>query len=174
MKQTRISTLVSNLIATAILAWGLSELLVKLGGQLPVSTTNLLATLPVIAIVLTLLALPIFRYRAAIKQAIEQQAQGKSADAKRASIKRVDPFYAIRVALLAKAVSIAAAVFAGWHAGVLIAVLSSPQVSSSGVWRSALGLIGSLVMAASGVIVERSCKVPPDANTGSGSDASPA
>ncbi len=169
MKQTRISTLVSNAAATAILAWGLSELLVRLGGQLPVSTTNLLATLPVIAIVLLILALPIFRYRAAIKDAL-----GKPADAKQTPIKRVDPFYAIRVALLAKAVSIAGAVFTGWHAGVLFAVLSAPQVTANGVWRSALGLLASLGMTVCGVIVERACKVPPDASTGSGSDASPA
>jgi hypothetical protein len=169
MKQTRIATLVSNLVATGILAWGFSELLVRLGGQLPVSTTNLLVTLPVIAIVLVLLALPIFRYRAEINSAL-----GKPADAKRQAIKRVDPFYAIRVALLAKAVSISGAVFAGWHAGVLVAVLSSPQIAANGVWRSALGLIGAIVMTVCGVIVERSCKVPPDASTGSGSDASPA
>jgi hypothetical protein len=169
VKPTRIATLVSNLIATGILAWGFSELLVRLGAQLPVSTTNLLVTLPVIAIVLVLLALPIFRYRAAIISALD-----KPADSKQAAIKRVDPFYAIRVALLAKAVSIAGAVFAGWHAGVLMAVLSSPQISATGVWRSTLGLIGSLVMTVCGVIVERACKVPPDADTAAGSDASPA
>ena len=168
MKQTRISTLFGNAVATAILAWGLSELLVRLGNQLPVSTTNLLVTLPVIAIVLVLLALPIFRYRAAIKEAL-----AKPADSKRAPIKRVDPFYALRVAMLAKAASIAGAIFAGWHAGVLIAVLGSPQIASNGVWRSSIGLLASTGLTVCGVIVERACKVPPDADPAP-SDTSPA
>jgi len=169
MKQTRVSTLISNAIATAILSWGLSQLLVRLGGQVPLSTTNFLATLPVIAIVLLLLALPIFRYRAAIKEAI-----AKPNEAKQTPVKRVDPFYALRVALLAKAVSIAGAIFTGWHAGVLLAVLGAPQITVNGVVRSTIGLVASLLMTASGIVVERSCKVPPDASNTSGSDASPA
>ena len=115
------------------------------------------------------LALPIFKYRAAIKQALAQ-----AADAKKQPIKRVDPFYALRVALLSKAVSLSGAIFGGWHIGVLIAVLSSPQISSASVWRTSLALFASVAMVVCGLVVERACKVPPDASSSSDTEASPA
>jgi flagellin-like protein len=172
MKQTSIGTLLTNLAVTGILSWGASIWLVRVGLPLPVSQTGLIGSLVVIAIVLVLVALPIFRYRAAIRAAIEKPTE------KRPPIKRVDPFFAFRVALLSKASAISGAVFAGCHIGVLVAVLSSPQVVSGSVWREAAGLVGSLALAASGMVVERACKVPPDSGAGAegkaDSDASPA
>lgn len=159
MKQTRVATLISNAIASVILGWGASVMLVRLGYQLPTSTTQLLLMLPTITAILIILALPIFKYRSALKAALANPHD----QTKAAKIKRVDPFYAMRVALLAKAVSVSGAVFFGWHIGVLIAVLEAPQTSNAAMWRCIFGLLGAATMVAAGIVVERSCKVPPDA-----------
>jgi hypothetical protein len=169
MKATKISTLLTAAISVGILAYGFCVLLVRSGAQMPVSATTLIGTLIVIPIVLMILALPMFKYRSAIKQALAQ-----ASDAKKQPVKRVDPFYALRVALLSKAVSLSGAIFGGWHIGVLIAVLSSPQISSASVWRTSLALVASVAMVVCGLVVERACKVPPDASSSTDTEASPA
>lgn len=158
MKPTKATALVSYASATSILGFGVSALLVRSGYALPLSPTNLLITLPVIAIVLVIMALPILRYRAAVKRAIE-----KPETAKQHPPKRVDPFFAMRVAVLAKAIAISGSVFLGWHAGVLIALVRAPEVESGSVWRQVFGLLGSIALIVAGLIIENSCKVPPDA-----------
>ena len=158
MKPTKATALVSYAIATSILGFGVSLLLVRSGYALPLSPTNLLITLPVIAIVLVIMALPILRYRAAVKRAIEEPET-----AKQQPPKRVDPFFAMRVAVLAKAVAISGSVFLGWHAGVLIALVRAPEVESGSVWRQVFGLLGSIALIVAGLIIENACKVPPDA-----------
>jgi len=158
MKPTKLTALGAYAIATVILGFGVSALLVRGGFALPLSPTNLLITLPVIAAVLVVMALPILRYRAAVKRVIE-----KPETAKTNPPKRVDPFFALRVAMLSKAVAISGSIFLGWHAGVLIAVVRAPEVESGSVWRQAFGLLGSIALIVAGLIVENSCKVPPDA-----------
>jgi hypothetical protein len=74
----------------------------------------------------------------------------------------------VRVALLAKSTAIAGAFFSGWHAGVLIALLSSPAPTASLLWRAILAVVGSIAMVVCGLVVERACKVPPDAKLESG------
>ena len=160
MKLTKISTLAAVAISAAILGFGGSFLLVRLGQPLPTSPTNLLVTLPVIAVVLVILAIPILRYQAAVKKALAQPT-----GTTRTPVKRVDPFYALRVALLAKAVAISGSVFFGWHGGVLIAVLTSPQIAEGAAWRSGFGLAGSVLMGVVGLVIERACRVPPDSST---------
>ena len=161
MKQTRVSTLIGAAVAAGILGFGFSTWMVRTGSPIPVSTTQLLLMLPTVAAILVILALPIFRYRAAIKAAIANPKDAKLA----AAIKRVDGFYALRVAMLSKAVSVSGAMFAGWHAGVMIDLLTSPQWTAAGLWRCIFGLLGAGSMIAAGLVVERSCKIPPDAET---------
>jgi len=158
MKPTKLTALGAYAIATVILGFGVSALLVRGGFALPLSPTNLLITLPVIAAVLVIMALPILRYRAAVKRVIE-----KPETAKANPPKRVDPFFALRVAMLSKAVAISGSIFLGWHAGVLIALVRAPEVESGSVWRQVFGLLGSIALIVAGLIVENSCKVPPDA-----------
>jgi hypothetical protein len=158
MKPTQITALLAYAVASTILGFGAAALLVRGGFALPLSPTNLLVTLPVIAAVLVLMALPILRYRAAIRRIIE-----KPETAAGNPPKRVDPFFALRVAMLSKAVSISGSIFLGWHAGVLIALVRAPEVESGSVWRQVFGLLGSIALIVAGLIIENSCKVPPDA-----------
>ncbi|MFM5904338.1 MAG: DUF3180 domain-containing protein [Microbacteriaceae bacterium] len=158
MKPTKVSALFAYAFASALAAFGVSAFLVRNGFSLPISPVNLLLTLPTISVVFLIMAWPILRYRASVKRAI-----AKPETAKSTLIKRVDPFYAMRVALLSRAISISGSIFLGWHAGVLVALLRAPEASASGIWQLVFGLLGSISMIVVGLIVENACRVPPDA-----------
>ena len=75
---------------------------------------------------------------------------------------RVDPFYATRVVVLAKASSISGALLAGSAAGFVVYLLSRsvPPVGSIGFSVSTLA--GAIVLMACGLVAEQMCKLPPD------------
>jgi hypothetical protein len=62
---------------------------------------------------------------------------------------------------MAKAIAISGAIFVGWHLGVVWMQLTSPVVASS-IVQNALALVGSIVMLAAGIFVERICRLPED------------
>ncbi len=157
MKPTKAINLITASILGAVVAYLLSIWSVRTGRPLPISTPSMLTTLPLIALVLLLIAIPIFKYRSAVKAAIEK----KTSQTK--PVKRLDPFYAIRVAMLAKATSIAGAIFVGWHVGVLLTVLGQPTEAATAIVRCVFGITGAVLMIVSGIIVERACRIPPDA-----------
>jgi hypothetical protein len=84
----------------------------------------------------------------------------------------VDPFYATRVVLLAKAGSLAGSALTGVGIGFLIFFASRPVVSSDALWPSIVAVVGALVLIVSALIVERWCTLPPDSPE-SGDDAVP-
>ena len=74
----------------------------------------------------------------------------------------VDPFYATRVVVLAKASSIAGALLAGAAAGFILYLLSRtvPPVGSIGFFISMFA--GASVLMVCGLVAEHMCKLPPD------------
>ncbi len=168
MKPTKLSAIVSYAVASSIIGVFLAEFLVRSGAPIPVSPTSLVAVLPFISVSLVVFAWPIFKYRQAVRDRLEQAKKDPAASSNSPAPKRVDPFYAVRVALLAKSTAIAGAFFSGWHAGVLIALLSSPTPTAGLFWRAILAVAGSIAMVVCGLVVERACKVPPDAKLESG------
>ncbi|MFY9304089.1 MAG: DUF3180 domain-containing protein [Rhodoluna sp.] len=158
MKPTKLNFLSGLILATAVVGYFAASLLVSRGFQVPVSPTNLLITLGAIGVVLLALSIPIWRYRNALR------------DSKVARPKRVDPFYAVRVLLLAKASSLAGALFAGWHIGVVGYQLFSPVVVPVSALQNGLGFIASFALVASAYVTEQLCKLPndPDADAEQG------
>ena len=75
---------------------------------------------------------------------------------------RVDPFFATRVVVLAKASSITGAVLAGSAIGFIAYLLTRtvPPVGSIGF--STAMLVGACVLMIGGLIAEQMCKLPPD------------
>jgi Protein of unknown function (DUF3180) len=76
---------------------------------------------------------------------------------------RVNPLVVARLAVLAKASSLAGAIFAGAYAGVAawaLAERSWLQVAEANVLPSVAGLIGALALTAAGLLLERACRVP--------------
>lgn len=150
MKPTNFSLLLLISFPTTLASFFIASFMVGRGLQVPVSPANLLITLAAISAVLLVLAIPIWRYRSALKQKSPQRP------------KRVDPFYAVRVLLLSKASSLAGVLFASWHLGVVIFTLSGSVVVQGLVVQNVLGSIASLMLIVSALITEQICRLPQD------------
>ena len=101
-------------------------------------------TLVLIAIVVVALAVPIRR--------------ATHAEVRR----RVDPFYATRVVLLAKACAVAGALLSGAGAGLLIELLVRPVAPAEVLWRTLAMVVGAVLLLVGGLVAEALCVVPPD------------
>jgi len=156
MKPTRASALVIAALCTAVASYLIGTYLVSRGMALPVSGFNLMFTLPGIAILLAIFALPIWRYRrqtlkiAKAKQAVSNQP---------APIKRVDPFYAVRILLLAKATALASALFVGWHLGLVILQAAAPELTDA-FFKNLFTMFGAVVSLAVALLIEWICRIP--------------
>lgn len=159
MKQTKFLTL---LMATVV-AWSAAYVLVKLllqnGLSIPVATSTVLLSLPSIAIIETAIAIPILRYRSELQKFAKSGVRPK----------RIDPFYATRVLVLAKATSLAGALFLGASLGLVFSQLSQPVIPDS-IWRNAVALVESVLLIVVALVIERSCKLPSDGEATGGTN----
>ena len=148
MKPTKIWSLISYAIAAAIFAGVLAKTLTTRGFAVPVSPINLPITLTGIGLALGLLAIPMVRYRNALKSPTKR-------------VKRVGALYAYRVVVFAKSGGIVGSIFLGWHLGILLIQLTAPAVAGNVVY-SILGVVGSVICAVVAVVVEYLFRIPPD------------
>lgn len=75
----------------------------------------------------------------------------------------VDPFYATRIVLLAKASSLTGALLTGVAAAVLVFLLTRSVVPvASSIAMAAVALVGASLLLAGGLIAEKMCTLPPD------------
>lgn len=182
---------IRNLVLATMAATGLSVVALRLwvgsGGALPASPTNLVLTLYAVALVLVALSAPGWRYKRAVLDRAKNASQGRASGseateaappvsglaANRAGLrpKRVDPFYAVRVLVLAKAVAVTGAIFLGWHLGLLLHIWFSatlaPAPSASGAW----GALGALLMILAALLSEWIWRLPDDVDTVKGAAA---
>lgn len=165
LKPTSIMSLVAWLVSATTAGYLLPQLIISNGGSIPISPWNIIVTLPLIGIVLVLMAIPMFKYRAALREQKKQSAVSTVQSTTRP--KRLNPFYAVRLVLLAKSIAISGSIFSGWHLGLVWLQLTQPIVPTS-TFQNALGLIGAVLMTVCAIIVERICKITddlPDTNT---------
>ncbi len=153
MKPTKLINLVAWLVPATTAGYLLPQIVVNQGGSIPISPLNIIITLPLIGIILALMAIPIFKYRKALLARTKDSAAARPLP--------LNPFYAVRILLLAKAISISGAIFSGWHIGVVWLQLSSPIIPSSTL-QNGLALIGAIIMTVCAGIVERVCRVIDD------------
>jgi hypothetical protein len=151
MKPTKTSSVIAVIFGLSVVSFLTVRLMVSNGMAIPTSPTNLLLALAFIAVVLLVLSIPIWRYKAALTQ----YKTGTRP-------KRVDPFYAVRVVLLAKASALTGAGFVGWHIGALVAQLSLPVSFTAALLQNSFGLVASLVLMAAAIISEQICRLPED------------
>jgi hypothetical protein len=152
MKPTKLSLLLLVSLPTSTAAFFVASFMVGRGLQVPVSPANLLITLVAISVVLLALSIPIWRYRSALKRNLTQRP------------KRVDPFYAVRGLLLAKASSLAGVLFASWHLGVVLFQLSGVVVVQTLVLQNAFGFVASVLLVVAALITEQICRLPQDSD----------
>jgi drug/metabolite transporter (DMT)-like permease len=76
--------------------------------------------------------------------------------------RRIDPFYATRVVVLAKASALAGALLAG-AAGGLVSYLLSRSVVAIGSTLTATGtLVAAVILLIAALVAEHFCRLPPD------------
>ena len=144
MTRTRPALLVVLAVASAIVALALQLGLGASGMSKLVPQLTLSVTLVLIAVVVVALALPVRR-------------------ATRGSVKRrVDPFYATRVVLIAKASAVAGAILGGAAAGMLIELLIRPVTAAGAVWGGVAMLVAAVLVLIAGLVAENWCTVPPE------------
>jgi hypothetical protein len=77
--------------------------------------------------------------------------------------RRVDPFRAARIAVLAKASSITGALVLGVGVGIAIFLLTrSVQPPAATTWMAVATAIGAALLLAGGLVAEHFCTLPPD------------
>ena len=143
MNHTRVSTLlILAVIGGAIGA--LLEIALAASGRPIVNLPITLAiALPVIGGIVVTLAVPIRRMT---------RGNGKP---------RVDPFYATRIVVLAKASALTGALVAGFGIGVLAYLLTRSVIGVGSVAQVIATIAGAGVLLAAGLVAERMCTVPP-------------
>jgi len=140
-----LSAVVALLLQLALGAFGLSKLVPQL---------TLSVTLVLIAVIVVVLALPVRR--------ATRGSRSSDSGRRPAQKRRVDPFYATRVVLIAKASAVAGAILAGAGVGVLVELLTRPVSAASTVWGAVAMLVAAVLVLVAGLVAESWCTVPPE------------
>jgi hypothetical protein len=145
VKRTHASTLVAFTFAGLAFAY-LGELaLVSGGASALVPPVSLAITLVGVAAVVVAMAWP-------IRQAVRGSGE-----------RRIDPFRAARVAVLAKASSVTGALVLGVGLGITLFLLTrSVLPPAATVWMGVATAIGAALLLAGGLVAEHFCTLPPD------------
>jgi hypothetical protein len=142
--RTRPSVLLLLAVLGGGAGWFLETALVASGRPTFIPPVTLAAVLALIAVVVVVMALPVYRV--------------VRGTAKR----RVDPFYATRAVVLAKASSLTGALIGGAALAILLFLLSRsvvPPVGSLGL--AVASTVAGVLLLAGGLIAEKMCTLPP-------------
>lgn len=161
MKPTRAWHLVAYFVALAVAGYLVGKALIGRGISVPVSGLNVQLSLVAMGLVLVGLAWPVIRYRRGMNQWRKSAVAANRNSALRP--KPIDPFYAVRLLMLAKACSIAAAAFAGGHVGFVLVQLESPVPFTAASAQNLWAVGASIVLLVCALIVEWLCRVRQDA-----------
>ncbi|MGV8886387.1 MAG: DUF3180 domain-containing protein [Microbacteriaceae bacterium] len=144
MTPTRIPVLLVLAAIGAAIGWILEAGLVAMGRAIAVPPVTLAVSLALVAVIIVAMAMPVYRV------------------VRGTATKRVDPFYATRVVVLAKASSLAGALLSGGGLAILGFVLSRSIVPAVGsvalTVATAVCAVGMLV---AGLVAEKMCTLPP-------------
>ena len=144
MKPTRIPVLLVLAAIGAAVGWIVEAGLVAMGRAIAVPPVTLSVSLALVAAIIIGMAVPVFRV------------------VRGTATKRVDPFYATRVVVLAKASSMGGALLAGGALAILGFVLTRsimPAVGSVALTIAASVCAVALLIA--GLVAEKMCTLPP-------------
>lgn len=145
MKRTSAATLALLALGGAVVAFLVELAMAASGKPVIIPPISLPLTLVALGVVVVLLALPV---RRAIKATVKVH---------------IDPFRALRVAVLAKASALSGALLGGMGIGLVTYLLTrqgAPVTSS--LWLSISMAAGGIVLMVAGLIAEHFCVLPPD------------
>ncbi|MEN2736410.1 DUF3180 domain-containing protein [Microbacterium sp. X-17] len=139
---------------TSLIGLGVLGLVVGFLGELAASGTGVAVFIPPLTLPITLVAVAIIVVAFAVP--IRRAVRGRSS-------RRIDPFQATRIVVLAKACSLSGALLTGAGAGILIYILTRDVLpASNAVLLTALGTAGAVILLVAGLVAEFFCTLPPD------------
>jgi len=143
--RTRPSILLLLAVLGGGVGWLLETVLVSVGSPAFIPPYTLAVALALIGVIVVVIARPVYRA------------------VRRTATSRVDPFYATRAVVLAKASSLTGALFGGVALGVLVFLLTRSVVPAGGsIAMTIVTVAGSLILLVGGLIAEKMCTLPPD------------
>jgi hypothetical protein len=155
MKPISTPVVVLFLVLSSLVGFGYSQWAVNNGLQVPISGVSLALSLLVIAAVLIAMVIPLWKYKRNLTRSKVTET--------RPSL--VNPFFAVRVFLLAKSSAITAAMFIGWHSGVLVKQVTAPVQVANAMAINGAVLVAAVVLLVVAYVVESICKLPKDPET---------
>jgi uncharacterized membrane protein len=145
MKRTHPTPLVALGLAGLVVGFLVELAATAWSAPIIVPPVTLPLALVLIAVILVSLAWP-----------IRQATRGRAT-------KRVDPFRAMRVALLAKASSLSSALLLGVGLGIVVFILTRSVVPAvTSLWLAIGMALGAVILLAGGLVAEHFCTLPPD------------
>lgn len=145
MKRTMPLHLVLLAVLGGGLTWLLETALASGGRAIVIPPYTLTAALILIAVIIVVMALPVRRVSRGLAKA------------------RIDPFYATRVVMLAKASSLSGAIVGGGGLGITAFLLSRSVLPAVGSVTMAVGAgIAGILLVIAGLVAEHWCFIPPD------------
>lgn len=145
MTRTRPLTLVLLAAFGATATWFVQVALAAAGRPVILPPYTLGIALLLIGVVIVAMAWPVWR--------VSRRVPGA----------RVDPFYATRVVILAKASSLGGALLAGGGIGIVAYLLSRSVVPGVGSIAMAVSAaVGAILLLVAGLLAEHWCRIPPD------------
>ncbi len=145
MSRTRPTPLLLAALVGVLLAFALDSVLAMRGVAVLVPPVSLAVALVLIGAVVLALAWPVRR-----------AAKGE---------RRIDPFYATRVVILAKASALAGALLAGAAAGILIYLLTRAVVPLGSTLAAGGTVVAAALLVIAALVSEHLCALPPDEPT---------
>jgi len=142
--RTRPSMLLLMGLLGGVAGWFLETALVASGRAAFIPPVTLAAALALIGIIVVALALPVYRV------------------VKGTAKTRVDPFYATRAVVLAKASSLTGALLGGAAVAILLFLLTRSVIPPVGSLALAIAtVVAGIVLLAGGLVAEKMCTLPP-------------
>jgi hypothetical protein len=148
MKRTRATPLIALALVGLVLGFLLEVATATAGLPHIVPPVSLPITLVAVGIVVVALAWP-------IRQATRAKGTGRA-------VRPVNPFVAMRVAVLAKASSLSGALLLGAGSGIVLYILTRAVVPAvASLWLAIAVAFGAAIMLAAGLVAEHFCSLPP-------------
>lgn len=144
MKRTTATPVIALLVIGLAIGFLAEISAASAGVPVFVPPLSLPITLVVIAVIVVTLAWPIRK-------------------ATKGAARPVNPFVAMRVAVLAKSASLSGSLLFGSGAGILLYLLTRTVMApSESLWLTVAAAVGGVVLLAGGLVAEHFCTLPPD------------